>query len=261
MAMKIRKRGGGKADPEAPEAQNGAAVPDSDPVLEATLRGASWLEDNRNLVLAGVIAVIVAGVGVWIGSGYMDSQAVQASSTLSPALWDYDVITKDSPAMKQIEKSEVVDPPKHTYATDKARWEAIYKQAGDSLSKHKSGPLAQSARLTKAAAAMRLKKYDDATKLYEAYLSGKTDKAMLPFVYLGLATAYGAKGKVDKAVANYDKLVKQDDSYEGLAMYQKAQVYEAAGKKDKAKELYHEIIESHPKTPYRDDIERRLALL
>lgn len=263
MAIKIRKRGsdGDQPDTEASDAQGQVAPEDADPILEATLRGATWMEKNRNLVIGGVVALVVAAIGVWVGTSYIEGQEVEASQSLSPALWDYGTVVEGSQEMEQIKKSDRIEVPEHTFPNEEARWQAIYDQAGAALDKHASGPLAQSARLTKAGAAMHLDKYDEAIKLYDAYLGGKTDEAMLPFVYLGLGNAYGAKGEADKAAANFDKLVEQDDSYEAMAMYKKAQVLGDAGKTDAAKELYHEILESHPKTPYRDDIERRLALL
>jgi tetratricopeptide (TPR) repeat protein len=262
MAIKIRKRNDDdQPDGDAPEGQEAAGPQASDPVLQATMRGASWMEENRNLVIGGAIALVVAVIGIWAGTSYVESQKLEASSTLSPALWDYTAPVKGSPTMEMITQAQEVDAPETVYASETERWQAIYDKADASLTGNKTGPLAQTARLTKAAAANRLAKFDEAISLYQAYLDNKTDEAMLPFAYLGLANAYGAKGEVDKAGANYDKLVEADASYEGLAQFQKAKVLEGAGEVDKAKSLYHEILESDPKTPYRDDIERRLALL
>jgi predicted negative regulator of RcsB-dependent stress response len=262
MAIKIRKRNDAdQPEGEGSEDQAAGGAQASDPVLQATMRGASWMEDNRNLVIGGVIALVVAIIGVWAGTSYVESQNVKASATLSPALWDYSAPVKGSPTMEMIGQSAEVGSPETVYASDTERWQAIYDKADTSLESHKSGAIAQSARLTKAAAANRLGKYGEAVTLYEAYLKNETDAAMLPFVYLGLANAHAAQDNVDKATANYDKLVEQDESYQGLAQFQKAKVLEGGGKVDKAKELYHEILESDPKTPYREDIERRLALL
>lgn len=262
MAIKIRKRNDGdQPDADAPEGQDAQAPVASDPVLEATMRGASWMEENRSLVIGGVIALVVAVIGIWVGTSYVESQKLEASSSLSPALWDYSAPVKGSPTMEMMAQTDEVAAPETVYASETERWQAIYDKADASLAKHKSGPLAQTARLTKAAAANRLDKHDEAITLYQGYLDNETEEAVLPFVYMGLANAYGAKGDVEKASANYDKLIEQDDSYEALAQFEKAKVLEGAGKVDKAKGIYHEILESNPKTPYREDIERRLALL
>jgi tetratricopeptide (TPR) repeat protein len=262
MAIKIRKRNDGdQSDADAPEGQDAGAPAASDPVLNATMRGASWMEQNRNLLIGGGIALVVAVVGIWAGTSYVENQKLEASSTLSPALWDYNAPVKGSPTMEMLTQNEEVAAPKTAFGSEGERWQAIYDKADASLGQHKTGPLAQTARLTQAAAATRLDKHDEAIKLYKAYLGNKTEETMLPFVYLGLANAHGAKGNVEKASANYDKLITQDSSYESLAQFQKAKVLEGAGKVDEAKGIYHEILESDPKTPYRDDIERRLALL
>lgn len=261
MAIKIRKRGDGNEEqPEAPEEQVPKAPPASDPFLQATAQGMSWFEQNRGLVLGGIVALVVAVIGVWAALGYMESQKVAASSELSPALWDYETQVEEA-KREAIANDPDLTAPEEEYASEQARWKAIFEKSGSALEAHQQGEIAQSARLTRAAAAVRLGDFDEAVSLYEAYLSGDTDESMLPFVYLGLATAHGAKGNVEDAVANYDKLVEHDESFEGLALYQKAKAFEAAGNTEKAKEIYHEILEAHPQTPYREDIERRLALI
>lgn len=268
MAIKIRKRreddgsaGGAQNDPIEMEPGVGVAPAGSDPILDATMQGMSWIERNRNLVFGGLIVVIVGALGAWIYSGISASQQVSASQALSPALWDYEVLVEGSETYQQIEESELIPLPSKTYPSEEARWEDIYKTAGEALSANPSGDIAQSARVVQAGAAMRLKKHDEAVKLYSAYLDGKTSPAILPLVYLGLASAHAATGEVDEAVKNFEELRKINDSYESMSAYEKARLLDSAGKTDEARELYHEILESDPETPYRDEIERRLALL
>ena len=67
-------------------------------------------------------------------------------------------------------------------------------------------------------------------------------------------------GKVDGAVAALDELA-EIDGFKGVARYEKGRVYETAGDKDKAKATYHELLETLPSSPYKLDVERRLATL
>lgn len=278
MAIKIRKRQQDGDDDNSAENLDESGVPrsidmdeikkgigvshgGSDPVLDTAMQGMSWVERNLNLVIGAVVLVIVAGLGGWAYSAYASSQQVKASQTLSPAIWDYEVFTKDSETYKQIEESDIIPMPDKVFASDAERWQAIYDGAGKSLAEYDSGQIAQSARLTQAAAAMHLDKPDEAIKLYSAYLDGKTLETAVPFAYMGLANAYAASGDVEKAMQNFDKLGEQGDSYMAMATYQKAQLLDSSGKTKEAKELYHEILESDPETPHRDAIERRLAFL
>lgn len=239
----------------------GVAPAGSDPILDATMQGMSWIDRNRNLILVGLIVVVAGSLGGWAYSAYSSSQQVQASQMLSPAIWDYEVFTKDSETYKQIEQSDVIPMPEKVFATDAERWQAIYDGAAKALAENSSGAIAQSARLTQAAAAMHLDKADEAATLYQAYLAGETLDSAVPFAYMGLANAYAASGEVDKAIENFDKLGELGESYADVAAYQKAQLLDVSGKTQEAKELYHEILESDPQTPHRDAIERRLAFL
>lgn len=274
MAIKIRKRRdggarkpGGDASENAPIEMDsdaprvGVAPAGSDPILDATLQGVSWADENRNLVLGGILLVIVAALGVWIYSAYSSSQQVQASQVLSPALWEYETLLTDSPTMDQIKESGIIAPPEHTFASETERWQQVYDVAGKALAEYSSGAIAQSARVTRAAAAMRLQKNDEAIKLYTEYLDGKTSDALVPLAYMGLGSAYAAAGKVDEAAANFDKLGKTNAAWATTANFAKARLFDAAGKKEQARELYHEILEADPETPHRDEIERALALL
>lgn len=274
MAIKIRKRqGDGERTPASDASENapiemesgaprvGVAPAGSDPILDATLQGVSWVERNRSLVLGAILLAVVAALGVWIYSAYSSSQQVQASQVLSPALWEYETLLADSPTMDQIKESGVIPPPEHTFANETERWQQIYDVAGKALAENSSGPIAQSARVTRAAAALHLQKNDEAIKLYTEYLAGKTSDALVPLAYMGLGSAYAAEGKVDEAAANFDKLSKTNAAWATTANFAKARVFDAAGKKEQARELYHEILEADPDTQHRDEIERALALL
>lgn len=274
MAIKIRKRqkdgddqnNGEDSVPEtidmdSDEPKVGVAPAGSDPILNATMHGMSWAERNRGIILGGIVVVILASLGGWAYSAYSSSQQIKASKTLSPAIWDYEVFTKDSDTYKQIEDSDVIPMPDKVFATDSERWQAIYDTAGQAVSENSSETVTQSARLTQAGAAMHLDKTDEAIELYSAYLDGKTLDTAVPFAYMGLANAYAAKGEIEKAMQSFDKLGEQGEPYMAMATYQKAQLLDSSGKAKEAKELYHEILESDPETPHRDAIERRLAFL
>ncbi|MFW6053893.1 MAG: hypothetical protein ACOC9J_03685, partial [Persicimonas sp.] len=83
MAIKIRKSGGEGDNPESGSPEQKTAAQGSDAFVQASVRGVSWIEENRNLVIGGIVAVFVAVIGIWVGFNYVESQEVEASSTLS----------------------------------------------------------------------------------------------------------------------------------------------------------------------------------
>lgn len=258
MAIKIRKKGDpedGEGDEEAP--QQAAAA--SDPMMGVTARTASWIGRNPAAAVGGIVAILVAVIGVYGGMQYMENQTVKAADSLAPSFVAYAMPIKGTPTFEQLQKAEFNIPKAHD--SYEAKWTASYEAANETLSNSPKSEVAQPARLAKAAAAIRLEKWDEAVTAYEAYLDGKYSGEVEPFVRQGLATAYAGKGDIESARKQLQKLAESDEKYKPLAKYQEAKLLQAEGKVDEAKELYHEIIETNPKTPFKSDIERRLALL
>jgi tetratricopeptide (TPR) repeat protein len=261
MAIKVRKKGSNRdEDPEKNEdkapAQDAAAA---DPFLDATTSTASWIENNRGIALGGVAFVIVAILGGFGVMEYMKGQEVKASAHLSPAFSAYETPIAGSPETQSLSQAGInID---NTLESPDARWEKVISAANTTIEKKKKGPLAQSARLTKGAASIRLEKWDDAVSAYEAYLANAKEGEIEPFVHQGLATAYAGKGDVESARAQLDKLEKAGENFAEVAKFQEAIILDRAGKVDEAKDMYHGILEANPETPYKSEIERRLALL
>ena len=261
MAIKIKKKGERPEEPAQDEVIDMEPVaPAADPFARATVGGASWIEEHRGLVLGGIAAVFVIILAGYFGLEYLESQKVDASAALSPALENYHTIVEGSPEYEAVQANDKITL-ERTFPSVEAKWQAVYDAAAEALSQYDTGQVAQSARLTKAAAALRLGKNEEALELYEAYLAKPHPDAGVFAVYNGMATAYAAQQKWDQAAQTFDELAEADEAYAGLARYQKARVLEEAGKPEEAKALYHEILEADPSTPFKNDIERRLALL
>ena len=266
MAIKVRKKGedNGEApeeeQQEQPEQQPADVEPaDADPFMRGSMQTISWFAENQNLVLGGIAVVIIAGIVGYFARSMMRQQAIDASSGVSSALTAFEVPVKGSPAYQAMTSSENVAAPEETFENQKERWTAVYEGASKTLDNHEGSEVAQLARVTKAAAAARLGKYDESLKLYQAYLDGKHDEK--PSAYFGLAVAQAEKGQYDKAIGSLDKMVEADKDYESFALYHKGLFMEEAGEIEKAKEFYNKTLETDPKTPYKTDIERPIALL
>lgn len=267
MAIKIKKKDGNKdSEPEAElvvemNAEGAAAAlsEEADPFLRASWGTASWVEKNRMLVIGGVVLVFVGVLGGYMGLGFLENQKVQASTSLSPALDSYNTLLEGSKELEALKSNPELEPPKKTYKTDAERWQAVYEGADVALKQHPTTDMALAAKLTKASAALNLKKYDEAIALYTDYITSTPDPSMKTAALQGLATSYAAAKKWDDAIKTLDDLAAVDKAYVSGVGYQKARVLEQAGKPEDAKKLYHEILDADPEHPSKSDIERRLA--
>jgi tetratricopeptide (TPR) repeat protein len=264
MAIKIKK----KIDAPQEEEELTPEVPADievdfdtyDALHVKSYEAAAWVERNRNLVLGGIVAVVVGTLGVIFAVNYAESQKVQASAVLSEGLAAYEVLVEGSPDLAALRNDDRLTPPSRTFQTEEEKWQAVHKHAEATLAEHDSGELGRSARLTKAAAAVQLGNFDEAIALYEQAVQGARGE-VLDFATIGLANALAAKGEHDRAMSTLDKLAANNAEKAPFAKYEKARLLQRAGKTDEAKSLYHEILETYPKTTFRDDIERRLAML
>lgn len=265
MAIKIKKKDG---TPDAPPPEDaalevagsaGELSEDADPFLRAAWQTESWVEENRTLILGGVLAVLVAVVGGYFGLGFLENQKVQASSALTPAFDSYNTVLEGSKELEAIKSNPDLPAPKKTFKSDRERWEAVYAAADSALKQHPSGDISHAATLSKASAAAQLEKYDEAIALYQSYQQAAKDDSMKLAALQGLATTYSAAQKWDEAVRALDEIAALDEQFASGAKYQKARVLERAGKAEEAKKLYHEILDKDADHPSKSDIERRLA--
>ena len=236
-------------------------VPESerDAFQKASFDAANWVE--KNLQTVGIVLALAIAIPL---GGYAYFQASEASKTSASEVANgifngYQAPIKGSPAYDMIEANDKLQMPKTVYPTAEAKWAAISAAADKTLSEHPA-QLGTVAQLSKGASALRLQKWDDAIKAYEAALGAKDIADMKPFALLGVAQANVGAGKIDGAVKALDELA-EIDGFKGVARYEKGRAYERAGDTDKAKASYHELLETLPSSPYKIDVERRLATL
>lgn len=274
MSIKIRKKVERPENPETAEVEDEAleqaeaGEATTDEVVEApdafelaSYRTASWVETNRNLVLGGLAAAVVAVVGIFLFANQQKGAQVEASNALTAALVTHEMVIDGSSEHKAMTSDPKLPKPSVTYPTDQARWEKVYEQADAALKSHGSGPLADAARMSKAAAAFQLNKLDEARELYEKALAGKLPEEARFHARYGYASTLGAAGETDKAIAELDKLAAESEGHASLLAYDKARLLQSAGKVEEAKKMLHEILEKYPEASFRTDVERRLALL
>lgn len=262
MAIKVRKKGEEDSPEDEEEEQAAQIAPqDQDPFIRGSMRTINWMSDNQNLVLAGVVVAVIVGVGIYAGASYMHQQAVAASSGVSEAVAAYQVPVDGSPALEKLRQSDRMAAPDETHESSEKKWKAVYDNTGKTLDKHANSKAAQPARLVRGAAAVELGKYEEAIEQYETYLGNSPPERELTRAYYGLAVAYGSSGKTDKAIEQLDKIVETNEDLKSFVFYHKGLFHQDAGNTEKAKEMFNKVLETDPKSPYKTDVERRLALM
>ncbi len=221
-------------------------------------RKASALEDPKKIVGIAVGAVVVI-LAVYYGIQFLEAQKVDNSAQLNDAFsaqWKY---TEDGPEVKALSQRET--PIKFdTFPDAKTKAEAVLAASSAAVPKV-TGGLVGPAKLLEAGASMELQKFDEAIALYTEVLASSKDTYALVPARQGLSDAYAAKKEWDKAIEQVDLIAVLDPALAKSMKFRKGRLLESAGKPKDAKVLYHEIIENDPETPFKSEIERRLATL
>jgi tetratricopeptide (TPR) repeat protein len=263
MAIKVKKRNSDNEDDDNQEDSAPAGGAASDPFVSTVMKGAVWLRENTNLAVAGLLGIILLGGGGYAVYAQMSAQAVEASTTLSQGINQYHFPVKGSSTYEAFQQSERIDVPDTVFDSESKKYEAVMSGADKTLKNYESGGVVQAARLSKAASALQLEKFDKAAESYKSYVDNLSKKASppeAPFAFLGMGLAHAGAENFDKAVDAFEKAAKKDDTIAPLAKYHKGKALQQGGKIEKAKEVYHGILDNHPDFEFKSDIQRRLAM-
>src|SRR5690554_6657907 len=137
MAIKVKKK---IQEPDvevldAPEAIE-VDIDTYDALHAKSFQLAGWIEDHRNLVIGGAVAIVVASIGTIFAFNYAESQQIAASVELSEGLAAYEVLVEGSADLEALRGDERIAPPKKTFAAEEEKWQTIYDKAGETLAGH-----------------------------------------------------------------------------------------------------------------------------
>lgn len=261
MAIKVKKKGDSPSEPEIVD-ESKPEVPNVHlGAYSTSSSGGNWVEDNAPKLLAGIVALVVGIMGVYMAMQYVEGQKIEASTTLSPAYKAYAGIVEGTPEFEEIQNNEELPTPSSVFPSEQARWESILESSEAALSKHSGTELERAARLTKAAALQKLGRVDEAIPLYQEVLKDSPKLSEAVATHQGLAAAYSTQEKWTEVHTSLDALAELKPELSSELRYQRARIFEREGNVEEAKELYHAILEDDKAHPQRADIERRLATL
>lgn len=269
MAIKIKNKG--KKRPEEPEEEESGqpGVPPGDAPGSGLdgferfgIRTAAWIENNRGLFFAIIGVVVIAAVGVVLGMVHVRGQQVEASDRLSEGLAAYEQLVEGSPQLEALRAQEELEEPEQIFGSVEERWQVVYDSASHTLEDFDGGDIADSARMSKAAAALNLGEHEEAETLYQQVIDSDTvSTSMKAMAFIGLANALAAQEDLDGAEDAWGQFADLQPERRAYADFEMARMVERYGDADAAAERYAEFIEEHSDTDYADEAERRRALL
>ncbi len=210
---------------------------------------------SRGLVL--VIGIIVALVGGWAISQYLDGRKERSTEKLGQAMKiaEANLITEQE---KDVEQSEEVP----RFKTGKERQDGVLKVVGELDKDYSSTPAALRAVLVKAGIAFDQGKYPEAEALYRRFVDAKPrELALVLLAQEAIGLCAEARGDFAAAQAAFTAQT-SGDLFKERSQWNLARIYAKQGNKQKALEIYKEMLaKGDPKSSLRDDIQNRISQL
>jgi hypothetical protein len=219
----------------------------------------TFLGAHKLTVIAGLVGLILIGLGTWLATSISTKHAAEASLAFSRI----ERVANASLLPESGEAPKTDDGLPH-FKTEQARLEAGLKEADTFLGQHGGSKLKEEALLLKAGYLMALGKGSEALPIYQGQL-GNLEKRLRFIAEEGLGYALEATGQVDAAINAFSALADEAQAaagfYRDRALLNKARLLEKKGQGKEAEAILREIKVKTPTTPLLNEINDRLAAL
>jgi tetratricopeptide (TPR) repeat protein len=211
-------------------------------------------------------AAVVVG-GAWGVTAFRTAHAAQATAAFAriERIAAADLLPEKAEQAEdkaKVVKTEEDQVPR--FKTEKERLEAAIKEADAFVAAFGRDGLGRKVLLGKAGRLLALEKPGEAATIYETLAAGETDPSLRAIEQEGAAAASEAAGNLDDALRAYTQLADSQHGgtfYLDRALFAKARILEQQGKAKDAEQVLREILSKVPKTPLRQQIDDRLAVL
>lgn len=205
------------------------------------------------LLVTGAILVFVAAWGV---GQYMEWRREKATDMLGRVLR-----LAEADLLRDGEKAdEDSDTPRYKTAAERT---AAVQKALDDLDKEYGGSdAARRGMLVRAGQLYDQGKFADAEALYRKFVDGKPgETSLMALAYEGLGLCAETRSDFGAAITAFEQQSKEAFAHE-RALMNEARVYAKQGNKQKAIEIYKDLLaKATPQSAIRDDVQNRLAAL
>jgi predicted negative regulator of RcsB-dependent stress response len=228
VAIKIKKKRPEAEEPEEmPEVDDaGAAYIEGDEILEASRQTFGWINDNRNMVMGGLVVLFVGIVAV---SMFVDGADDRRAEAAAPAFEALNVAT--APVGSD-----------GVYPSIEAHSAALTEATGavdGSATPLVANLLAGRAALQRGDAAAALTSYRGAVSVVE----GTPEGAVAAF---GVASAMADEDDLDGALALLDGIVAENEAWAFAAQLHRATLIDAAGDASAARDAWQSLLDDYP---------------
>lgn len=209
---------------------------------------------SRALLIAiGAILVFTAawGIGQW-----MDMRREHATDLLGKA-----IKVSEAELLKEGEQPDSdAEVPRFKTAAERA--DATMKALDELDGKYGSSAPALRGVLLRAGVHYDMARYSDAEAAYKKFLYSKPrDSALVALAHEGVGLCAEARGDNNAALASFTVQAEHPFARE-RALWNQARIQEKLGNKQKALEIYKDLLaKSSPTSPLRDDLQNRIAAL
>jgi predicted negative regulator of RcsB-dependent stress response len=230
-----------------------------DAFTSAAQQSVEWVADHKRQVIVLTSAGFIAIAAIWTGLAWKESRDVAASELLAAAITTYDAqVITESETTKANPTGE-----EPTFATEEAKRTAALEKFRAVIDAASSSAVADVARFYVGKLEADAGNAAAAEKTFTALVDSLSTKDSLYFLALErLAYLQEGRGDVDGAIAALGRVAQNDEApFRDVAMYHQARLYLAKGDTERGKNLLAAIEKDFPKSPVKDDVKNRLALL
>lgn len=230
--------------------------------LAIALTGAqSWVEQNRQNLLAIVALIVVAGAGIGGYAAWTRSSDTKARTMLAEAMVieESRVMPPGLPAGTTNDPTLTPGQAPGTYPTQKAKLEAALPKFIAAADAYPSTDSGLTARYHAATNLVALERFDEAIKQFDQVIAGGTG-LIQRMSRLGKAEAQLRAGQFDPAIATLKETAGQTNTNLPVdaVLMELARAYRLAGKSDDARKTWTEVVEKHADSPLAADAKAEL---
>jgi tetratricopeptide (TPR) repeat protein len=237
-------------------------------LVGATNRVVDAIKPHLAKIAAGVagLAIVLVAVSLW--TWYDQRKEARATSALAEA---FDVLRSplDGDVVSVEDLAAAPDRPR--YPTALARSQAALEILDGVDAEHGKTDVGTQARLVRAGVLYDLARWDEAIDAYRGFLDRGPDGQLRHVAQEGLGYALEARALAQtdpgarsaglaEALAAFERLQPDDGgTHRDVALYHQARIKAIQGDRAAALALFRQVLEAHPTTPLRGEIDARVA--
>jgi predicted negative regulator of RcsB-dependent stress response len=214
----------------------------------------------RTIGVSILTAAVLIGV-VWGVTGWLESRAQAATEQLGHIVRTYQaelLVGDEQPQAKSTDE----DNPIPRFKTAEERGQSVLKQLDELDQKHRGSAASKEGKLFRAGVLFDLGRVDEAATAYDNFLVESKHSPMVTLAREGLGLCKEQQGKLDEALAEYQKLEpKTGDFFRDRALWDEARVLAKKGDKKQAAEKLKELVAKVPASPLKDEAQTQIAQL